>query len=92
MIQSPYDSIFLFACLFFIPFVSHHKTRLISAKGRRPNGPKEPGRENKETDCRRAMKKNKKREIEKKRKTEQKDEKRKKAMNWNERIRTWKVQ
>jgi hypothetical protein len=51
----------LFVCLsVFSPFVSHHKTRLISAKGRRPNGPKEPGRENKETDCRRAMKKNKK--------------------------------
>lgn len=27
----------LFVCLsVFIPFVSHHKTRLISAKGRRP--------------------------------------------------------
>jgi hypothetical protein len=48
----------LFVCLsVFSPFVSHHKTRLISAKGRRPNGPKEPGRENKETDCRRAIKK-----------------------------------
>jgi hypothetical protein len=72
----------LFVCLsVFSPFVSHHKTRLISAKGRRPNGPKEPGRENKETAGEPNEKKIKKREIEKKRKTEQKDEKRKKATN-----------
>jgi hypothetical protein len=67
-----------FVCLsvffFFIPFVSYHKTRLISA-----NGPKEPGRENKETAGEPNEKKIKKENRmksgnRKEEKTEQKDE------------------
>lgn len=90
MIQSPYDSIFLFACLFFPPLSVTIKRVWLVQKGAGRTVPRSRAEKIRRQTAGEQWKKIKKREIEQKRKTEQKDEKRKKATNWNERIRTWK--
>jgi hypothetical protein len=90
VIQSPYDSIFLFACLFLSPLSVTIKRVWLVQKGAGRTVPRSRAEKIRRQTAGEQWKKIKKREIEQKRKTEQKDEKRKKATNWNERIRKWK--